>query len=302
MTPLNNFLSHSRERVNQFLQLALEQQQSPFVEQPNNALRRLQDANVYSISNGGKRLRPALVYAVAESFGDLSDDDSNLIAAAIECIHSYSLVHDDLPAMDNDTLRRGKPTCHIAYDEATAILVGDGLQAFAFELLSQLQIAPAIALRLVNYLAKASGNLGMVGGQMVDLQSVSRQLLLSELEYMHRLKTGALIQAAVIMPAIAAQTDAATQAALTRYAQAIGLAFQVQDDILDIESDTVTLGKTQGADQQQNKPTYPALLGLDIAKQKASELIEQAHLALEETGQTCLRLHELAEFITHRQN
>lgn len=302
MTSLSNFLAHSRQRVNQFLQQALEHQQSPFVDRHNAALQRLQAASLYSISNGGKRLRPALIYAVADSFGTISERDQDRMAAAMECIHSYSLVHDDLPAMDNDSLRRGKPTCHIAYDEATAILVGDGLQAFAFELLSQLEIAPTIALRLVTYLAQAAGNLGMVGGQMVDLQSVNRQLNLSELEYMHRLKTGALIQASVMMPALAAQTDEKTQTALTQYAQAIGLAFQVQDDILDVESDTATLGKTQGSDQQHNKPTYPALLGLTTAKEKANELIAQAHLALEETGQDCDRLHELADFITQRHS
>src|SRR5690554_3593090 len=228
MTSLSDFLTHSRKRVNQFLLQALTQQQSPFVDHANAAIQRLQEASLYSISNGGKRLRPALIYAVADSFGTLDTADQDRMAAALECIHSYSLVHDDLPAMDNDTLRRGKPTCHIAYDEATAILVGDGLQAFAFELISQLEIAPAIALRLVQYLAQAAGNFGMVGGQMVDLQSVSQQLQLSELEYMHRLKTGALIQAAVMLPAIAAEVGDENLAALSRYAQAIGLAFQVQ--------------------------------------------------------------------------
>lgn len=295
-----DFLAASRERVTHTIELALAQQQSPFATQTHTALERLRDANIYSISNGGKRLRPALVYAVCESFGAVSEHDQNLIAAAIECIHSYSLVHDDLPAMDDDDLRRGKPTCHIAYDEPTAILVGDGLQTFAFELISQLSLAPNVAINLIRLLAQAAGNFGMVGGQMIDLQAVNRSISLHELEYMHRLKTGAMIQAAVLLPAIAAGVDHATQKALTDYAAAIGLAFQVHDDVLDIESDTATLGKAQGSDVKQNKPTYPALMGLDNAKQKAQDLIDEAHLALARTGVACQRLHELADFITRR--
>lgn len=295
-----DFLAASRDRVTSTIEHALDQQQSPFANQTHAALEHLRSANLYSISNGGKRLRPALVYAVCESFGSLNEQDQNLIAAAIECIHSYSLVHDDLPAMDDDDLRRGKPTCHIAYDEPTAILVGDGLQAFAFELISQLSLEPKVALTLTRVLAQAAGNFGMVGGQMIDLQAVNRSISLSELEYMHRLKTGAMIEASVLMPAIAAGVDQATQKALANYAAAIGLAFQVHDDVLDIESDTATLGKAQGSDLKQNKPTYPALMGLDNAKQKAQDLINEAHLELERTGVACQRLHELADFITRR--
>lgn len=301
-TSLSDFLQHSQQRVANVIEQAITKQQGLFPHIQDQALERLRQATLYSVGNGGKRLRPALVYAVAESFGVLSPADQDCIAAALECIHSSSLVHDDLPAMDDDDLRRGKPTCHIAYDEPTAILVGDGLQFFAFELLSLLKdVTPQSALKLVRYLAQASGNFGMVGGQAIDLQVVNKQPSLQALENMHRLKTGALIQASVVMPALAAELDQATQAALAQYARCIGLAFQVQDDILDIESDTETLGKQQGSDQQHNKPTYPALLGLDGAKQQAAALIQQAHDALNKTKSDCRYLHELADFITQRR-
>ncbi len=302
MISLSDFLQHSQQRVANVIEQAITQQQGLFPHIQDQALERLRQATSYSVGNGGKRLRPALVYAVAESFGVLSPADQDCIAAALECIHSSSLVHDDLPAMDDDDLRRGKPTCHIAYDEPTAILVGDGLQFFAFELLSQLKdVAPQSALKLVRYLAQASGNFGMVGGQAIDLQAVNERPSLQVLEKMHRLKTGALIQASVVMPALAAELDQPTQAALAQYARCIGLAFQIQDDILDIESDTETLGKQQGSDQQHNKPTYPALLGLDSAKQQAAVLIQQAHDALNQTESDCRYLHELADFITQRR-
>ncbi|MEH6825598.1 MAG: (2E,6E)-farnesyl diphosphate synthase [Motiliproteus sp.] len=247
-----------------------------------NAPQRLHEAMRYSLFNGGKRLRPVLVYASCLALGgQLHQADA--AAAALECIHAYSLIHDDLPAMDDDSLRRGKPTCHIAFDEATAILAGDALQPLAFELLSQpASQTPVIQLQMINILAQASGDGGMVAGQMVDITAEGQQQTLPQLEQMHRLKTGALIKAAVQLGALASgNSDAASLAALTDYAAAIGLAFQVQDDILDIESDTLTLGKTQGADLAKDKSTYPALLGLESAKSKAAELHRQALDALQ---------------------
>ena len=306
MTALDSFLADSQRRINQVLQQQIADQGSPFIETTAAvpALERLREAEIYSVSNGGKRLRPALVYAVCQAFAPhLPAQDQDLLAASLECIHGYSLVHDDLPAMDDDELRRGQPTCHIAYDEATAILVGDGLQALAFELLSRLQsVRAATVVELVGYLARAAGSFGMVGGQMIDLQSVNQALDLEQLQNMHRLKTGALIQAAVLMPAIAGELDERHRRALADYAAAIGLAFQVHDDVLDIEADTDTLGKTQGADLRLNKPTYPALLGLDGAKQKADDLIRTAHQALAaiESADNAALLHDLADFITAR--
>ena len=242
----------------------------------------LHDAMRYSLFNGGKRLRPVLVYASCLALGGhLQQADA--AAAALECIHAYSLIHDDLPAMDDDALRRGKPTCHIAFDEATAILAGDALQPLAFELLSQpCDLPPATQLQMIQILAQASGDAGMVAGQALDIHAEGQQQSLAQLELMHRLKTGALIRAAVQLGALASgQCDPARLAALSDYAAAIGLAFQVQDDILDIESDTQTLGKTQGADLARHKSTYPALLGLEGAKHKATELHRHALEALQ---------------------
>lgn len=297
---LSDFLSHSQQRVTNFIIAALQQQRSEFIDSHYPPLSKLKEANIYSISNGGKRLRPALVYAVAESFGGISEENQNLLAAAIECLHSYSLVHDDLPAMDDDDLRRGKPTCHIAYDEATAILVGDGLQSFAFELLSQLELEAEKVVAIIHYFSQAAGSFGMVGGQAIDLQSTNQTLSLEQLENMHRLKTGALIQAAVVMPALAVGANNADLQALKRYAAAIGLAFQVHDDVLDIESDTLTLGKSQGADASLNKATYPAILGLEQAKLKAQELVKNAQDALQTLNFSCQYLHQLADYITLR--
>lgn len=299
-TSLSDFLSHCQQRVTQFIIDALKQQGSEFADNNYPPLARLQEANLYSISNGGKRLRPALVYAVAQSLGGLSDNNQDLLAAAIECLHSYSLVHDDLPAMDDDELRRGKPTCHIAFDEATAILVGDGLQSFAFELLTQLDLDAEKTVAIIRYFAQAAGNLGMVGGQAIDLQSANQVLSIEQLEQMHRLKTGALIQAAVVMPALATGAKQCSLQALKRYAAAIGLAFQVHDDVLDVESDTQTLGKSQGADASLNKATYPAILGIEQAKLKAQELVKQAQQALTELERPSNHLYQLADYITLR--
>ncbi|WP_323813815.1 (2E,6E)-farnesyl diphosphate synthase [Cellvibrio sp. NN19] len=257
----------------------------------------------YSLFNGGKRVRPILAYAAALAI----KPEINLalidpIAAALESLHSYSLVHDDLPAMDDDDLRRGKPTCHIAFNEASAILAGDGLQTLAFDLLTQTDLPSQIQIQLVHQLALGSGVDGMVLGQAIDLAAVDHQLTLAQLETMHRHKTGALIRASVAMGATAAGADKAQLAALDTYAAAIGLAFQVQDDILDVTGDTATIGKQQGADIARNKPTYVSLLGLDAAKAKAAELHRQALDALSEFGASATPLRQLASYIIERSN
>lgn len=274
-------------------------------EAPLNPLSRIYQAMRYSVAGGGKRIRPLLVYASCEALGgDLDRADG--AACAVELIHAYSLVHDDLPAMDDDDLRRGQPTTHIAFDEACAILAGDGLQTLAFEVLADARRNPQdpqLRLSMVSSLARAAGPAGMVGGQAIDLESVGRSIDQAALELMHRHKTGALIEASVQLGALASgQADDASLRALRRYAQAIGLAFQVQDDILDVESDTATLGKTQGKDQAHDKPTYPALLGLDAAKNYALELRDQALHALRPFGDAAEPLRELARYIVERRH
>ncbi|UXJ53685.1 (2E,6E)-farnesyl diphosphate synthase [Pseudomonas citronellolis] len=272
---------------------------------PREDLQRLYQAMRYSVVNGGKRVRPLLAYAACEALGgDPARADG--AACAVELIHAYSLVHDDLPAMDDDDLRRGQPTTHIAFDEACAILAGDGLQALAFEVLAEARLNPQDAetrLAMVTALARAAGSAGMVGGQAIDLEAVGRKIDQAALETMHRHKTGALIEASVRLGALASgQADAERLEALARYAGAIGLAFQVQDDILDVESDTATLGKTQGKDQAHDKPTYPALLGLEAAKAYALALRDQALAALEGFGEGAEPLRELARYIVERRS
>ncbi|UCO98868.1 (2E,6E)-farnesyl diphosphate synthase [Metapseudomonas lalkuanensis] len=272
---------------------------------PLAPLERLYQAMRYSVVNGGKRVRPLLVYAACEALGgDVARADG--AACAVELIHAYSLVHDDLPAMDDDDLRRGQPTTHIAFDEATAILAGDGLQALAFEVLADPLRNPQDAetrLAMVASLGHAAGPAGMVGGQAIDLGSVGLKLDQGALEAMHRHKTGALIEASVRLGALASgQADPASLAALRIYARAIGLAFQVQDDILDVESDTATLGKTQGKDQAHDKPTYPSLLGLDNAKAYALELRDQALRATANLGDAAEPLRALARYIVERRS
>ncbi len=272
---------------------------------PAHDLERLYAAMRYSVINGGKRVRPLLVYAACDALGgDLAQADG--AACAVELIHAYSLVHDDLPAMDDDALRRGQPTTHIAFDEACAILAGDALQSLAFDVLSGDVGNPADAalrLRMLTALSRAAGPAGMVGGQAIDLGAVGIRLDQPALERMHRHKTGALIEASVVLGALASgQATAAQLSALQQYAQAIGLAFQVQDDILDVESDTATLGKTQGKDEANDKPTYPALLGLDAAKAYALELRDQALAALRDFDERAEPLRQLAEFIVARRS
>ncbi len=268
---------------------------------PTNSGARLLEAMRYSLFSGGKRVRPLLVYAAAEALGRPADPALDTLACALEAIHAYSLVHDDLPAMDDDDLRRGQPTCHIAFGEATAILCGDALQALAFELLAEApHIDSTCKVELVRLLASAAGADGMVMGQARDLEAVDRELDLVLLEAIHRLKTGALIRAAVAMGARVAGADPGQLAALDRYAAAVGLAFQVQDDILDVVTDTATLGKQQGADSARNKPTYVSLLGLDAAREHLQRLHEEALTALEGFGTEAERLRQLSAYVVQR--
>ena len=267
--------------------------------------KKLHAAMRYCVLDGGKRMRPMLSYCTAKVLG-LEPDTVDGIACAVEFIHAYSLIHDDLPAMDDDDLRRGKPTCHKAFDEATAILTGDALQALAFETLAHDRSISATAenrLKMITILAKASGSQGMVGGQAIDLESVGKSLNLPELENMHIHKTGALIRASVTMVTLA-QADLEPNLAtkLDNYAKCIGLSFQVKDDILDEESDTATLGKTQGKDKQNAKPTYPALLGMTGAKQKAQELHEKAIGSLTVFGAEADLLRDLSLYIIQRNH
>ena len=273
--------------------------------------RRLHEAMRYATLGGGKRVRAMLVYASGEwaaaQGAQVAPADLDAAACAVELIHAYSLVHDDLPAMDDDDLRRGRPTVHIAYDEATALLVGDALQALAFEVLATAGGSQGVAARIL-LLARASGSLGMAGGQAVDLESVGKALTWPELEAMHRAKTGALLRASVLLGAMAAHTAgrdlSASEPALQRYAAAVGLAFQVVDDVLDVETDSATLGKTPGKDAANDKPTVVTLLGLERAKALARALHDDADRTLEELGgddETGVgRLREIAAFIIGR--
>ena len=264
---------------------------------------RLHAAMRYSVLDGGKRVRPLLAFAA----GELAGADTarvNYAAAAVELIHAYSLVHDDMPCMDDDVLRRGKPTCHVEYDEATALLVGDALQSLAFQLLSEQQLSdsPAKQLKMVKLLAIASGSRGMAGGQAIDLASVGKQLTLPELENMHIHKTGALIRVAILLGAHCGNgLNDAQLDKLDRFGKLIGLAFQVVDDVLDCEADTATLGKTAGKDADNDKPTYVSLLGLAAAKEMAQRLHSEALESLNEFGDKALRLRQLADFIVLRK-
>lgn len=266
---------------------------------------KLHQAMRYTVLDGGKRMRPMLTYCTGKALG-IPEESLDGPACAVELIHVYSLIHDDLPAMDDDDLRRGKATCHIAYDEATAILTGDALQALAFEVLANdksIKVGAESRLKMITTLTKASGSQGMVGGQAIDLESVGTRLTLPELENMHIHKTGALIRASVNMAALVkTDLDPVIAKNLDHYAKCIGLSFQVKDDILDEESDTATLGKTQGKDQDNDKPTYPALLGLSAAKQKALELHEQAIESLSNFGSEADLLRDLSLYIIQRDH
>ncbi|MDS4040038.1 MAG: (2E,6E)-farnesyl diphosphate synthase [Candidatus Competibacter sp.] len=257
----------------------------------------------YAVLGGGKRIRPVLVYSAGATVG-AAPESLDGPACAVEFIHAYSLIHDDLPAMDNDDLRHGQPTCHKAFGEAMAILAGDALQSLAFQVLGQdpaMVADPAIRLRMLGVLAQAAGSRGMVGGQAIDLVAIGRELTLAELENMHIHKTGALIRASVLLGALSQSTvDPAVLERLDRYAKCIGLAFQIRDDILDVIGDTATLGKTQGADRALNKPTYPALLGLDGAREHARVLYEEALASLESLGAEADPLRWIAGYIVER--
>jgi farnesyl diphosphate synthase len=295
MSNLKTYLTACQNRVERALDVRLPAE--------NILPQGLHKAMRYSVLDGGKRTRPLLTYATGQALG-LSEDLLDAQACAVEFIHVYSLIHDDLPAMDDDDLRRGKPTCHKAFDEATAILAGDALQALAFEVLandSSIQVDAAARLKMITTLTKASGSQGMVGGQAIDLASVGTKLTVPELENMHIHKTGALIRASVNLAALSKpDIDPAIAKKLDHYAKCIGLSFQVKDDILDVESDTATLGKTQGKDEDNDKPTYPALLGMAGAKQKAQELHELAVASLTEFGKEADLLRDLSLYIIER--
>jgi farnesyl diphosphate synthase len=262
---------------------------------------KLHQAMRYAALDGGKRVRPLLVFAAGAVF-DAPTDALQRAAAAVEMIHVYSLVHDDLPCMDDDDLRRGKPTVHRQYDEATALLVGDALQSQAFLVLSEGALASDRKVAMLSQLAQAAGSCGMCGGQAIDLDAVGVALALPELEQMHRMKTGALLRASVLLGALASKSlQASEQAALDAYADAIGLAFQVVDDILDATADSATLGKTAGKDAAQNKPTYVSILGLDPSLALAEKLRQDAHHALQPFGEAAVRLRELADLIVQRK-
>lgn len=280
-------LKNYRVRVEKILERVLEQS--------GNTSNRLHQAMRYVMLNGGKRLRPILVYATGECFGQ-SLDQLDLIAASVECIHGYSLIHDDLPAMDDDDLRRGKPTCHIAFDEATAILAGDALQSLAFEL-----IATSNNIKLVKILAESSGASGMVGGQMLDLQAEGKKISRAELENIHFLKTGALIQASVTMGAVAAGVeDEATLNTLKIFSQSIGLAFQLQDDLLDVIGEEKNIGKNIGQDIKLQKSTYAILEGVDATRARVESLTKQAIAALKTLTQNTATLEMIAYYLMNR--
>jgi len=263
----------------------------------------LAEAIRYSVIGGGKRIRPAMVYAAGEAMG-VSTDLLDIPACAVEMIHAYSLIHDDLPAMDNDDLRRGHPTCHKAFNEATAILAGDALQALAYEILAKddhEELTPEHRIDMLSLLTEASGAHGMAGGQAVDLASVGKQLTLEQLEHMHRLKTGALIRASVLLGGMCKQDISKEELdLLSEYAFCIGLSFQIQDDILDVVSDTETLGKPQGSDEQQEKPTFPAIIGLEESRQRAMQQHELALKILEPLDEKADSLRELSAYIVNR--
>lgn len=288
-----------QKRVHQHVDALLQAQISAFGDHAPT----LKNAMQYALLMGGKRMRPFLVYAVGEALG-IQETDLDAPALALECIHAYSLVHDDLPAMDDDDLRRGHPTCHIQFDEANAILAGDALQTLAFEIIANYplsEFANQQRIELVKILSRASGYSGMCGGQAIDLDSTNKRISQSQLELLHSKKTGALILAAVEMAcSLSAEITDESKALLCQYAQTIGLAFQVQDDILDVIGDSETLGKPQGSDQEQNKSTYPALLGIAGAQRYLSELHQEALQALLALPYNTQVLRSFTDFVIHR--
>ncbi|MEW6761648.1 MAG: polyprenyl synthetase family protein [Pseudomonadota bacterium] len=286
----------------QGVQLEVERALENFLPAASAVPAKLHEAMRYTALGGGKRVRPLLAYASGDLFGGDAQALAR-VASAVEMIHVYSLVHDDMPCMDDDDLRRGKPTVHVAYDEATALLVGDALQAQAFQTLADIDtVPPARLVQMLRLLAEAAGSAGMCGGQAIDLDSVGLSLTRDELERMHQLKTGAMLRVSVILGALAGRDLTSTELeALTAYSKAIGLAFQVVDDVLDATADSATLGKTAGKDAADNKPTYVSILGLDQSKELAEQLRREAHEALAPFGEQAQRLRELADLIVQRK-
>ncbi|MBC3764546.1 (2E,6E)-farnesyl diphosphate synthase [Neptunicella marina] len=287
---------HYADRINQLL--------ASHIAKLDNHAPHLKAAMEYGLLMGGKRVRPFLVYALGDAC-DVRQADLDVCAAAVECIHAYSLIHDDLPAMDDDDLRRGHPTCHKQFDEATAILAGDALQTLAFEILCHEPLSEhleTVRIELIRILSRASGYAGMCGGQAMDLASTDKQISFEQLKALHNKKTGALIKAALHMAAIVGQQTAQQIGIILQYADAIGLAFQVQDDILDVTADTQTLGKPQGSDEQANKSTYPSLLGLAKAQQQAQQLYQQALHALQTLPYNTDILQAFTAYIVQRDH
>ncbi|UCB55854.1 MAG: (2E,6E)-farnesyl diphosphate synthase [Thiotrichales bacterium] len=293
-TDFHTRLKHYQSRVDKALESCL-----PPAHSDNH---QLAEAMRYSvIGGGGKRIRPAMVYAAGTSLG-VDEAILDIPACAVEMMHTYSLIHDDLPAMDDDDLRRGQPTCHKKFDEATAILAGDALQAHAFEILASSELEHRRQLEMITLLAAASGADGMAGGQAMDLAAVGVKLSLEQLESMHRLKTGALIKASILLGAMCSTTVTGDELGLLgRYADCIGLSFQIQDDILDVVGDTETLGKPRGSDQKMQKPTYPSILGLDASRQLAMEQHQQALSHLEALDARADTLRQLSAYIVERR-
>ncbi|CDG85163.1 polyprenyl synthetase family protein [Janthinobacterium agaricidamnosum] len=284
------------------VQSSVEHDLDAFLPSAGSVPHKLHAAMRYAVLGGGKRVRPLLAYAAGDLF-DAAPATLSRAAAALEMIHVYSLVHDDMPCMDDDALRRGKPTVHIAYDDATALLVGDALQSQAFTVLAEgMDIPPARQMAMLAVLAQASGSAGMCGGQAIDLDSVGISLALEQLEQMHQLKTGALLRAAVLLGALAGKDlSPGDSAALHQYARAVGLAFQVVDDVLDATADSATLGKTAGKDAAANKPTYVSILGLEPSRMLAEQLRQDAHAALAPFGDKAGRLRQLADLVVQRK-
>jgi farnesyl diphosphate synthase len=286
----------------QDVQLEVERALETFLPASSTVPHKLHEAMRYTALGGGKRVRPLLAYASGALFGGEPAALAR-VASAVEMIHVYSLVHDDMPCMDDDDLRRGKPTVHVAYDEATALLAGDALQAQAFHALAGIDTLPAArVVPMLRLLAEAAGTKGMCGGQAIDLDSVGLALTRDELERMHQLKTGAMLRVSVILGALAGRDLSPNELeALSAYSKAIGLAFQVVDDVLDATADSATLGKTAGKDAADNKPTYVSILGLEPSKELAEQLRREAHQALAPFGEQALRLRELADLIVQRK-
>lgn len=295
---LKAYLASKRQQVEQSLDTLLPQ--------ADGELQLHLESLAYSLKAGGKRLRPILCLAAAEALGTSFPQRLMPVACALECVHTYSLIHDDLPAMDNDELRRGQPTNHMVYGEAGAILAGDGLLTFAFELLSRSDTSDLLPdrarLAIIHCLAQAIGPLGMVGGQALDMAAEEKSISFAELQAIHRRKTGALITASVQIGAIIGRANPAQMAALTAYGNAIGLAFQIVDDLLDVEGTSAQLGKTSGADAKHQKATYPAFFGVEQTRAKAQEAIQEAIDALTILGPSADRLRELAGYIESRSH